>query len=138
EIQPPGGRPMSAAAWLRGRPDPALTDFWLDPRLPERSLEELVELAIRDWRSDADGPPYMAALAWPGDETVPAAARELLTRGGARARAVGAYVLGQLGMPARTVPEESAEALERHAADEQDPEVLATIASAFANLGAPY
>ena len=27
EIQPPGGRPMPAAAWLRGRPDPALTDF---------------------------------------------------------------------------------------------------------------
>jgi methionyl-tRNA formyltransferase len=27
EIRPPGGRPMPAAAWLRGRPDPALTDF---------------------------------------------------------------------------------------------------------------
>ncbi len=26
-IQPPGGRPMAAGAWLRGRPDPALTDF---------------------------------------------------------------------------------------------------------------
>jgi methionyl-tRNA formyltransferase len=30
EIRPPGGRPMPAAAWLRGRPDPALTDFTLD------------------------------------------------------------------------------------------------------------
>jgi methionyl-tRNA formyltransferase len=27
EIRPPGGRPMSAAAWLRGRPEPRLTDF---------------------------------------------------------------------------------------------------------------
>jgi methionyl-tRNA formyltransferase len=27
EIQPPGGRRMPAQAWLRGRPDPALTDF---------------------------------------------------------------------------------------------------------------
>jgi methionyl-tRNA formyltransferase len=27
EIRPPGGRPMAAAEWLRGRPDPALTDF---------------------------------------------------------------------------------------------------------------
>jgi methionyl-tRNA formyltransferase len=27
EIRPPGGRPMPAQAWLRGRPDPALTDF---------------------------------------------------------------------------------------------------------------
>ena len=29
EIRPPGGRPMRAADWLRGRPDPALTDFRL-------------------------------------------------------------------------------------------------------------
>ncbi len=27
EIRPPGGRPMAAADWLRGRPDPSLTDF---------------------------------------------------------------------------------------------------------------
>jgi methionyl-tRNA formyltransferase len=27
EIRPPGGRPMEAADWLRGRPDPSLTDF---------------------------------------------------------------------------------------------------------------
>ena len=31
DIRPPGGRPMPAAAWLRGRPDPALTDFELGP-----------------------------------------------------------------------------------------------------------
>jgi methionyl-tRNA formyltransferase len=29
EIRPPGGRPMPAQAWLRGRPDPRLTDFRL-------------------------------------------------------------------------------------------------------------
>ena len=40
EIQPPGGRPMPAEAWLRGRPDPALTEFWLDPRLPGRETGE--------------------------------------------------------------------------------------------------
>jgi methionyl-tRNA formyltransferase len=27
EIRPPGGRPMAAGDWLRGRPDPRLTDF---------------------------------------------------------------------------------------------------------------
>jgi methionyl-tRNA formyltransferase len=27
EVQPPGGRPMAAADWLRGRPDGRLTDF---------------------------------------------------------------------------------------------------------------
>src|SRR5215207_7531425 len=35
EIQPPGRRPMPAQAWLRGRPDPALTDFWVDPQRAE-------------------------------------------------------------------------------------------------------
>jgi methionyl-tRNA formyltransferase len=138
EIQPPGGRPMAAADWLRGRPDPALTDFWLDPRLPDRPLEEIVEAALGEWGSEAEWPPHMAALTWRGDESVLAAARELLTREDPRARAVGAYVLGQLGIPERTFPAEGAETLEGHAEQEQDAEVLATIASAFGNLGSPY
>ena len=138
EVQPPGARPMAAADWLRGRPDPALVNFWLDPRLPGRSLDELAELAISEWHSDAEWPPYMAALAWRGDETVLAAARELSHRDDPRARAVAAYVLGQLGVPERTFPAESAAALEELEAREQDPEVLAAIASAFGHLGAPH
>jgi len=47
-------------------------------------------------------------------------------------------VLGQLGVPERTSPAESAAALEELAAREQDPEVLATIASAFGHLGEPH
>ena len=129
---------MAAADWLRGRPDPALVNFWLDPRLPARSLEELVELAISEWRSDAEWPPYMSALAWRGDEAVLAAVRELSHRDDPRARAVAAYVLGQLGVPERTFPAESAAALEELEAREDDAEVLATIASAFGNLGAPH
>jgi methionyl-tRNA formyltransferase len=138
EIQPPGARAMRAADWLRGRPDPALTDFWLDPRLPGRTLDELIETAVREWDSDAEWPPYLAALTWRGDEATLAAALELLGRDDPRARAVGAYVLGQLGIPERTLPQESAAALERHAEGEEDPEVLATIASAFGHLGEPY
>ena len=139
EIQPPGARAMRAADWLRGRPDPALTDFWLDPRLPARSLDELMETAVREWDSDAEWPPYLAALTWRGDEATLAVALELLERrDDPRARAVGAYVLGQLGIPERTHPQESAAALERHAEGEEDPEVLATIASAFGNLGPRY
>ncbi len=138
EVQPPGGRAMAASAWLRGRPGANLTDFWLDPTLPGRSLEDLAESAIAEWRSDAEWVPSMAAMAWRGDEAVLEAAVELLGRDDPRARAVGAYVLGQLGIPERTFPERSAEALERHAEHEDDPEVLATIASAFGNLGVPY
>jgi methionyl-tRNA formyltransferase len=138
EVQPPGSRPMAASAWLRGRPDPALVNFWLDARLPDRSLEELAELAISEWRSDAEWPPYMAALAHRGDEPALATAREFSRRDDPRARAVAAYVLGQLGVPERTFPAESAAALEELAAREQDPEVLATIASAFGHLGEPH
>jgi methionyl-tRNA formyltransferase len=138
QVQPPGGRPMTAADWLRGRPEPGLTNFWLDPRLPDRSLEELVELAVREWRSDAEWPPYMAALAWRGDEAVLEAARELLQRENPQARAVGAYVLGQLGIPERTHPAESAAALEELARRESHPDVLATLAIALGNLGSPY
>ena len=138
EIQPPGSRPMAASAWLRGRPDANLTDFWLDPTLPGRSLEELASSAIGEWRSDAEWVPSMAAMAWRGDEEVLETAVDLLGRDDPRARAVGAYVLGQLGIPERTFPERSAEALERHAEHEDDAEVLATIASAFGNLGVPY
>ena len=31
EVRPPGGRPMPAEAWLRGRPDAELTGFQLEP-----------------------------------------------------------------------------------------------------------
>jgi methionyl-tRNA formyltransferase len=34
EIRPPGGRPMAASDWLRGRPDPALVNFRVDPAPP--------------------------------------------------------------------------------------------------------
>jgi methionyl-tRNA formyltransferase len=138
EVQPPGGRPMAASDWLRGRPDPALVNFWLDPRLPGRSLDELSQLAISEWRSDAEWAPYLAALAWRGDETVLDAARELSQQDDPRARAAAAYVLGQLGLPERSLPGDSAAALEALEAREEDPEVLATIASAFGNLGSPH
>lgn len=138
EIQPPGARPMPASAWLRGRPDLGLTDFWLDPRLPDRSVEELVELAVSEWDSSSEWPPYLSALAWRGSLEVLESARKLARRFDPHARSAAAYVLGQLGVPNRTLPELSAEALEELAAREEDPGVLATIASAFGNLGSPY
>ena len=105
-----------AADWLRGRPDPALTDFWLDPRLPGA-------LARRAGRAGDQRVALGRRVA-----AVPGRARLARRRGGAgggaascsrrddpRARAVGAYVLGQLGVPERTFPAESAAALERHA-----------------------
>jgi len=138
EVQPPGARSMRAADWLRGRPDPALTDYWLDPRLPDRSVEELVELAVREWDSSMEWPANLSALAWRGSPEVLEAARALAHRSDPHARSAAAYVLGQLGVPERTLPDQSAAALEELAAREDDPGVLAAIASAFGNLGDPY
>ena len=138
EIQPPGGRPMAAGAWLRGRPDPALTEFWLDPRLPDTPLDELVALAVQEWDSHEEWAPYLAALGWRGTPEVLEALRPLAAGADARARSVAAYVAGQLGAPLRTLPEESATLLEEMAGRERDPGVLAVIAEAFGHLGQPW
>jgi len=138
EVQPPGGRPMPAAAWVRGRPDDRLTSFFLDPKLPDRSLEELVALAREEWGNDAEWAPYMSALAYRGGRDVLAHARALGADQDPAARALGACVIGQLGLPVRSYPEESASALEAMAASERDPEVLAAIAHGFGHLGEPH
>ena len=121
---------MPAAAWLRGRPDPAATDFWLDPRLPGRATEDLVRLAVAEWDSGEEWAPYLAALGWRGTAEVLAALRPLAVDDDPRARSVAAYVAGQLGAPVRALPAESAALLERMGEAEADPRVLAVIAEA--------
>jgi HEAT repeat protein len=138
EIRPPGARPMAASAWLRGRPSAELTSFWLDLRLPDRPVAELVERAVEEWGSGAEWAPDLAALAWRGDEEVVAALRELAGERAPAARSVAAYVLGQLGGPAGPDPAGPARALDAMAADEHHPEVLAAIAGAYGNLGEPH
>ena len=138
EVQPPGGRPMPAQAWLRGRPDPALTDFWLDPRLPVRATGELVRLAVQEWDSGEEWAPYLSALGWRGTRDVLDALAPLTEDPDPRARSVAAYVAGQLGTPVRTLPDESAALLDRMGEREQDPRVLAVIAEALGHLGEPW
>jgi HEAT repeat protein len=138
EVQPPGGRPMAAEAWLRGRPDPALTDFWLDPRLPGRPVEELVREAVAEWGSGDEWAPHLAALGWRGTPDVLEALRPLAADPDPRARSVAAYIAGQLGAPVRTMPEASAALLEEMGDREGHPGVLAVIAEALGHLGEPW
>ena len=135
EIQPPGGRRMPASEWLRGRPDERLTSFWLDPTLPDRGLDELIVRAVAEWEDDREWAPHLSALCWRGTREVLDAMRGLAASGDACERAVAAYVLGQLGVPMRTFPGDSAATLESMAGTEQDAGVLAAIAHAFGNLG---
>jgi methionyl-tRNA formyltransferase len=138
EIQPPGGRRMPAQAWLRGRPDPQLTDFWLDPRLPHKPLDELVRRAVEEWDSGEEWAPHLAALGWRGTRDVLEALAPLAQDPDPRARSVSAYVAGQLGAPVRTLPAESAALLEEMGERESHPSVLAVIAEAFGQLGEPW
>jgi methionyl-tRNA formyltransferase len=138
QIQPPGGRPMAAQAWLRGRPDSALTDFWLDPRLPDKPLDELVRHAVEEWDSGDEWAPHLAALGWRGTPEVLEALAPLARDPDPRARCVAAYVAGQLGAPVRTLPEASAALLEQMGEQEAHPRVLAVIAESFGHLGEPW
>ncbi len=138
EIRPPGGRPMAAGDWLRGRPDPALTDFWLDPTLPGLSVEELVGRARAEWAGAEEWAPGLAALGWRGTPEVLDALRGLADDPDPVARSVAAYVAGQLGAPLRSQPAASAALLEGMAAVEADPAVLAVVAEALGQLGAPW
>ena len=138
EIRPPGGLPMPAQAWLRGRPDPALSDFRLDPRLPGRELAALVPLAVSEWDAREEWAPHLAALALRGTGDVLGALEPLIGDADPRARCVAAYVAGQLGAPLRTLPGASAALIERIAARESDPRVLAVAAEAFGQLGEPW
>jgi methionyl-tRNA formyltransferase len=137
-IRPPGGREMEAGAWLRGRPDTARTGFFLDPALPDRTMEELLAEAREEWTSDAEWAPHLSALAYRGDEEVLFRARAMAEDEDPRERGIAAFLLGQLGTPVPTFPGESAAALEEMAAREQDPGVLEAVAHGFGHLGEPY
>ncbi|WP_081686344.1 formyltransferase family protein [Candidatus Solirubrobacter pratensis] len=138
-IRPPGGRPMSAGEWLRGRPDPALTTFRLDPALPDRDLAELLELAVQEWRDDdREWYPYVSALAVRGGRDVLDALTARARDADPGVRSLAAYLLGQLGAEVPAYPGEQAAALSAMAVREHDPVVLEAIACGFGHLGEPY
>ena len=85
EVRPAGGRPMAAAEWLRGRPDPTLVNFRLDPALPDRELSEVLERARAEWADpDDEWQPHVCALAARGTQDVLDAMVELERRPRAR------------------------------------------------------
>jgi methionyl-tRNA formyltransferase len=136
EVRPPGGRPMTASDWLRGRPDPGLVDFLFDPALPDRDLAELIAKAREEWTDEDDEwEPHTCALAARGSRDVLEAMVELGADPDPAARELAAHVLGQLGWDEDAFPQEQAAALTAMADREQDPAVVAAIAYAFGHLG---
>jgi methionyl-tRNA formyltransferase len=121
EVRPPGGRPMDAAAWLRGPPG----------RGADRVLARPAAVRSARWRSSS--PARSRSGAHRPSGRPPRGARLARDAGGARraARAAreptrwraasAAYVLGQLGGPTHASPREAAALLEAMAAEEHHP-----------------
>jgi len=135
EVQPPGGRAMAAADWLRGR---APVPYRVDPRMPGRAVGELVAAAVGEWDADAEWLPHAEALARRGDAEVLAAMRALVADHRPAARALAATVLGQLGTPVGASRDEAAAVLDALAAEEVEYAVLSAVACAFGHLGEPH
>ncbi len=140
EVRPPGGRPMAASDWLRGRPAEGLVNFRLDPTLPGRDLAELVAAARSEWLDEADEwKPHVCALAERGTIEVLHAMAALNDDPHPAIRELGAYVIGQLGGDTPSLPaEQEAQLLRIGASDDDDPRVLVAVACAFGHLGEPW
>jgi methionyl-tRNA formyltransferase len=137
-VRPPGGRPMAASDWLRGRPDRGLVNFRYDPSLPGRGLDELVAAARREWLDDGDEwKPHVCALAARGTVDVLHALAALGADPDPAIRELGAYVLGQLGGDTPALPAEQEAQLLRMGADEET-RVVVAVACAFGHLGEPW
>ena len=140
EVRPPGGRPMAAADWLRGRPDQGSSNFRYDPALPDRELDEVLAAARTEWLDDDDEwQPHVCALAARGTREVLDAMVALGADPDPAMRELAAYVLGQLGgdTPGAAGRAGGGAAPDgRRASTTRD--VLAAIACAFGHLGAPY
>lgn len=137
-VRPPGGREMDAADWLRGQRDAKLTNFRFDPALPDRSLEEVIATAKREWRDpDDEWQPHVCALAARGNAETLEAMTALAGDEDPEWRELAAYILGQLGTDTPALPAEQEAALRAMAEHEADPHVLSAIICAFGHLGAP-
>jgi HEAT repeat protein len=103
-----------------------------------RSTSELVETALADAERTDDLPDNYLAVAVlhaRGTREVLSAALELCGSPDPKRRDLGAVILGQLGSPERTFPEECCDALLDLVRHEPDLGVLRTTLSAFGHLG---
>jgi HEAT repeat protein len=111
----------------------------MDYRRPEdpRSTEELIALSLRGEEDDEQAWDAIALLHWRGTREVFEAAKRLVQSPLARERGRGADILGQLGIPKRTFPEESLQLLLDLLRRETEPAVLDSAATALGHLRDP-
>jgi HEAT repeat protein len=101
-----------------------------------RSTEELIRLALTE-RDEDMAWESVTALHFRGTREVLEAAELLCDSDLPTERELGATLLGQLGVPERTFPDECFDCLEGMIQSEEDPDVLQAIAIAFGHLDDP-
>jgi HEAT repeat protein len=105
----------------------------LEPQNDPRCVDDLVTAVLAE--SDEDlAWNAVAALHWRGSREVLNRAAALAASPCSRERRVAADILGQLGVPERTFPEECFSILHAMCRDEQDVDVLQAILVAFSHL----
>ena len=109
-------------------------NYVYEKRNEYRSVEELIRIALTEQDEDADWE-AVTVLHHKGSREVLEAARRLCASDIADERQLGANILGQLGMPDRTFPDECFEILAAMLAKETEPSVLECIGVAFGHLG---
>jgi HEAT repeat protein len=107
-----------------------------ESRNDPRSIEELVRLALTEPDEDAAWE-AVTMLHAKGSREVLEAAKRLCASNRADERQLGANILGQLGIPDRTFPDECFATLAAMLAEETDPNVLECIGVAFGHLKDP-
>ncbi len=113
-----------------------MTEHVLSKRKDQRTVEELIRLALTEQDEEAAWEP-VTVLQSKGDREVLEAALRLCTSSDGDERALGANILGQLGVPNRSYPNECFDALSNMLGSESDPIVAASIGVAFGHLGDP-
>jgi HEAT repeat protein len=94
-----------------------------------RSTQELIELMLKEENENVLG-----ILHFRGNHEVFSAASKLCNSQNPRERELGTDILGQLGIPERTFPDETLEILLRLLEREQDTDVLSSIGIALGHL----
>jgi HEAT repeat protein len=111
-------------------------NYGQEKRNDSRSIEELVRLALTEQDEEASRE-AVTVLHCKGSREVLEAATRLCASDSADERQLGANILGQLGMPDRTFPDECFERLAAMLTKETDPNVLECIGVAFSHLKDP-
>ena len=102
-------------------------------RNDQRPTEELIRTALAEEDEDAAWEPVVI-LHYRGSPEVFESARDLCKRDNPRKQILGADILGQLGIPERTFPEESLAILLGTLDTEEDSDVLAAAAMALGHI----